>query len=90
MMGGIDGLQSAWAYPEGGMGSVSQAIAKSAASHGAHIFVNKVGVKKSLKSYLHFKNFNFSCRINESHIRGICLHKYIFMPLLYVHSNLLN
>ncbi|XP_075238449.1 pyridine nucleotide-disulfide oxidoreductase domain-containing protein 2-like [Lycorma delicatula] len=41
MMGSIGDHQSVWVYPEGGMGSVSQAIAKSAKSSGAHLFVNK-------------------------------------------------
>ncbi|RZF43771.1 hypothetical protein LSTR_LSTR009194 [Laodelphax striatellus] len=41
MMGNIDGRLGAWAYPEGGMGAVSQAIAKSAVSSGAEIYVNK-------------------------------------------------
>jgi len=41
-MGGVDGLDGVWAYVEGGMGSVSQAIANSARSHGASIFTGKV------------------------------------------------
>ncbi|XP_039301401.1 pyridine nucleotide-disulfide oxidoreductase domain-containing protein 2-like, partial [Nilaparvata lugens] len=41
MMGNIDGRLGAWAYPEGGMGAVTQSIAKSAISSGAEIYVNK-------------------------------------------------
>jgi phytoene dehydrogenase-like protein len=40
--GGIEGCQGAWAYPEGGMGAVSSAMAKSAISNGAHIFTDQV------------------------------------------------
>ncbi|KAE8740569.1 hypothetical protein FOCC_FOCC013902 [Frankliniella occidentalis] len=42
VMGEIDGKRGVWGYPEGGMGAVSQALADSAASHGAHIFTNQV------------------------------------------------
>jgi len=41
-MGATDGHSGAWAYVEGGMGSVSQAIANCARCHGASIFTNKV------------------------------------------------
>lgn len=34
--------ESGWAYPEGGMGAVTQAMAAAAASYGAHIFTNVV------------------------------------------------
>lgn len=34
--------ESGWAYPEGGMGAVSQAAATAAASYGAHIFTDMV------------------------------------------------
>ncbi|KAK2723821.1 pyridine nucleotide-disulfide oxidoreductase domain-containing protein 2-like [Artemia franciscana] len=44
MMGGINGQKGAWAYVEGGMGSVSQSIANVAISNGADISVN-AGVK---------------------------------------------
>jgi len=37
-MGGVDGKAGAWAYPEGGMGAVSAAIACSAAKLGVEIF----------------------------------------------------
>ncbi len=42
VMGGIDQYKGAWVYPKGGMGSVSEAIAKCAAHYGAHIFTNQV------------------------------------------------
>lgn len=41
-MGELEGRKGAWAYVEGGMGSVSAAIAKSAASYGASIFTDVV------------------------------------------------
>lgn len=42
VMGGIEieGVQGAWGYVKGGMGAVSDSIAKSARSHGAHIFTD--------------------------------------------------
>ena len=39
-MGEIEGVKGAWGYPEGGMGAVSEAIAKSAREAGVDIFVN--------------------------------------------------
>jgi hypothetical protein len=39
-MGEIEGVKGAWGYPEGGMGAVSEAIAKSAKEAGVDIFVN--------------------------------------------------
>ena len=42
VMGELDGRKGAWAYVEGGMGAVSAAIAKSAVSHGVHIFTEMV------------------------------------------------
>ncbi|KAJ1522832.1 hypothetical protein ONE63_001983 [Megalurothrips usitatus] len=41
VMGELEGKRGAWGYPEGGMGAVTQALAASAASHGAHIFTNQ-------------------------------------------------
>ena len=41
-MGELEGKRNAWGYAEGGMGSVSNAIAKAALSHGADIFTEKV------------------------------------------------
>jgi len=39
-IGELDGEKGCWGFAEGGMGSVSMAIAKSAKSHGADLFVN--------------------------------------------------
>lgn len=41
-MGGLEGIQGAWGYVEGGMGALSVAIASSASAHGASIFTEKV------------------------------------------------
>lgn len=41
VMGGVEGKQGAWAYPEGGMGAVSNAMAKSAVEKGATIFTDQ-------------------------------------------------
>ncbi|XP_053407080.1 pyridine nucleotide-disulfide oxidoreductase domain-containing protein 2-like isoform X2 [Mercenaria mercenaria] len=41
VMGEIEGVKGAWGYVEGGMGSVSQAIANCAMDHGASIFTSK-------------------------------------------------
>jgi len=41
VMGTIEGQQGAWAYPEGGMGGVSNAMAKSAIARGASIFTEQ-------------------------------------------------
>lgn len=42
VMGELEKEKGAWGYVEGGMGSVSQAIANSARSYGADIFTEKV------------------------------------------------
>lgn len=41
-MGELEGKRNAWGYVEGGMGAVSASIARSALSHGAHLFTEKV------------------------------------------------
>jgi phytoene dehydrogenase-like protein len=41
-MGELEGRKSAWAYVEGGMGKLSQAIADSATSMGTTVLTNKV------------------------------------------------
>ena len=52
-MGELEGKKGAWGYVEGGMGAVSAAIARSARSHGASIFTDKVTTKSNfLKSLL--------------------------------------
>ena len=42
VIGSLDNVQGSWGFAEGGMGSVSRAIASSARSHGADIFVDCV------------------------------------------------
>ena len=42
VMGEIEGVKHAWAFPEGGMGGVSQSIANAAQSYGATIMTEKV------------------------------------------------
>ncbi|GAB6025453.1 Pyridine nucleotide-disulfide oxidoreductase domain-containing protein 2, variant 2 [Chamberlinius hualienensis] len=37
VMGELEGIKGAWGYAEGGMGAVSQAIARAAVANGAHI-----------------------------------------------------
>jgi phytoene dehydrogenase-like protein len=41
-MGELEGIRGAWGYPEGGMGAVSDAIAKSAELSGAEIVVESI------------------------------------------------
>jgi len=45
IMGGVDGTPGAWAYPQGGMGAVTVAMANSAKALGVHIFTNMVRMK---------------------------------------------
>ena len=40
VMGELEGIRGAWGYPEGGMGAVSGAIAKSAQASGAQLFTD--------------------------------------------------
>lgn len=42
MMGELEGIKGVWGYPEGGMGAVTQTLAKSAAAQGVQIFTDKV------------------------------------------------
>ncbi|KAM9010592.1 pyridine nucleotide-disulfide oxidoreductase domain-containing protein 2 [Ara ararauna] len=41
VMGELEGRRGAWGYVSGGMGALSQAIARAAAARGAHIFAEK-------------------------------------------------
>ncbi|KAM9612457.1 pyridine nucleotide-disulfide oxidoreductase domain-containing protein 2 isoform 3-T3 [Morphnus guianensis] len=41
VMGELEGQRGAWGYVAGGMGALSQAIARAAAARGAHIFAEK-------------------------------------------------
>ena len=50
VMGELDGIKGAWGYPEGGMGGVSNAIARSAIESGAEIVTN-AEVKKIVTNY---------------------------------------
>lgn len=38
VMGELEGIKGAWGYPEGGMGSVTKAMASAAKSRGVDIF----------------------------------------------------
>ena len=40
VMGGLDGVRGAWGFPQGGMGAVSEAIARSALAVGAQLFTD--------------------------------------------------
>ena len=40
VMGELEGIRGAWGYPEGGMGAVSGAMAKSALASGAQLFTD--------------------------------------------------
>jgi phytoene dehydrogenase-like protein len=40
VMGELEGIRGAWGYPEGGMGAVSMAIAKSAMAAGAELYAD--------------------------------------------------
>ena len=40
VMGESEGIRGAWGNPEGGMGAVSDSIAKSAMAAGAHLFTD--------------------------------------------------
>ena len=42
IQGEIEGRKGAWAYPQGGMGAVSNSMAKSAIAKGAEIYTNQV------------------------------------------------
>ena len=62
VMGGVEGVAGAWGYPEGGMGGVSAAIAKSATSSGAEIVteaqVDKIVVENGRAEGITAKPFN--------------------------------
>ena len=49
-MGDIDGAYRAWGIPEGGTGGVAQAVARSAAAHGAEILVDSPVERVALKN----------------------------------------
>ena len=47
-MGEVEGKKNAWGYAEGGMGGVSQAIARAAESYGASLHTDCVSIIISL------------------------------------------
>lgn len=42
VMAQVCGVKGAWGYPEGGMGGVTQAMARAATEAGAHLYTSKV------------------------------------------------
>ncbi|KAF3827822.1 hypothetical protein GH733_001057 [Mirounga leonina] len=50
VMGGLEGMQVAWGYVQGGMGALSDAISSSATAHGASIFTEKTVAKVLVSS----------------------------------------
>lgn len=42
VMAEVCGIKGAWGYPEGGMGGVTQAMARAATEAGAHLYTSKV------------------------------------------------
>ena len=52
-MGELEGARNAWAYVEGGMGSVSMAIARAAESYGATLHTESVSQHLDLLSKVH-------------------------------------
>lgn len=50
-MGELQGLRNAWAYVEGGMGSVSQSIARAAESLGATLVTEAVSWLCHVQAY---------------------------------------
>ena len=61
VMGELEGIRGAWGYPEGGMGAVSGAIAKSAMSAGAQLFTDSPVDKVSypVLNYKFLTSLNF-------------------------------
>jgi len=53
VMGELEGARNAWAYVEGGMGSVSMAIARAAESYGATLHTESVSHHLDLLSKVH-------------------------------------
>ncbi|XP_047680945.1 pyridine nucleotide-disulfide oxidoreductase domain-containing protein 2 isoform X6 [Prionailurus viverrinus] len=50
VMGGLEGMQGAWGYVQGGMGALSDAITSSATAHGASVFTEKAVAKVQVSS----------------------------------------
>lgn len=68
ILGGVEGHPGEWVFAEGGMGGVSAAIGRSAASLGASIFTGQVYVQTALfKSFFYvpiFVNLGWICKLN--------------------------
>ena len=66
VMGELEGIRGAWGYPEGGMGAVSAAIAKSALSVGAQLFTDStVKEVKCLTKLVCIYLYNFFNRLQQ-------------------------
>ena len=59
-MGEIEGVKGAWGYVEGGMGSVSRAIANCASDHGASIFTDKVNIIQHVHLHISINIYDFT------------------------------
>lgn len=73
-MGELEGIRGAWGYPQGGMGGVSSAIAKSALASGAQIFTNceasiilRLALLYNIMTKVNEKDF-----VNCSHVGNFC------------------
>ena len=51
VMGELDGRKNSWAYVEGGMGSVTEAIANCARSYGVQVHTESVSAESVYSSY---------------------------------------
>ena len=51
-MGELEGIKGAWGYVEGGMGAVSNAVAKAAVGYGANIFTDIVSFNNHSHYYI--------------------------------------
>ena len=61
VMGGLEGVRGAWGFPQGGMGAVSDAIARSALSVGAQLFTSSPVIEVSFKETC----FNIFCSLGS-------------------------
>ena len=69
VMGELDGIRGAWGYPEGGMGAVSAAIAKSALSVGAQLFTDSAVKEVNYSEKFSLSNSSFN------RLQQMCLEK---------------
>ena len=72
-MAQTQGVRGAWGYPEGGMGAVTQAMARSAQAHGASIYTNQVATGDMLlvHDYCHLK------------VERICNYTFVESEIIY-------